>query len=429
MAHRKLAVVLGNTGIDNDRANAAARRAFELRDRLPERERLLATAYYYGVLDYDSDKVIGTYRQVLETWPDDYASLNNLSQELYTRRRYSDAEEMARRGMAGAPTIGVLYINALEAQVSQGKFSAADSTYLQWGRAAPGSSERQAVGFRFAYAKGDYDGALAHADSAGLRGDPVWQARSHHQRAAIFRTRGQIARAAEEELAESRIAREMGAKGQALNAAIEWATIPGDHLGHPDVSVRRLDSVLTRNPLDSVAVVDRPYLPLAENFVRQGAVDRAERLIAEYDRLTPADVKKGDFERIFAGAMVALGRERYGEAVAGFRDYMSRVGGELVGWYEIARTFDAAGQTDSALVAYQQYATVPQMGPTGRPINLPRTFRRLGELYEGKGNKEKALDYYGKFTGLWKDADPELQPQVRDVKQRMAALVAEPRKP
>jgi tetratricopeptide (TPR) repeat protein len=323
----------------------------------------------------------------------------------------------------------MLYANALDAQVGQGKFAAADTTFRQWSRVAPGSGQRLARGFGLAYAKGDYEGALALADSVGLRGDPVWQARSHHFRAAIFRTRGQISGAAGEELAESRILGEMGAKGQALRAAIEWATIPGDHLGNPDVSVRRLDSVLTRNPLDSLAVVDRPYLNLAANFVRQGAVDRAEWVIAEYDRVTPAEVKKGDFERIYAGALMALGRQRYAEALSGFHEYTTRVRGELPGRYEIARTFDAAGQTDSALAAYERYATAPQMGPNGRQVNLPRTFRRLGELYEGKGNKEKALDYYGKFTGLWKNADPELQPQVRDVKQRMATLVAEPRKP
>jgi tetratricopeptide (TPR) repeat protein len=429
MAHRKLAVVLGNMGIDNERTNAEVRRAYQLRERLPERERLLATAYYFSTLDYDSDKTISAYRLLLETWPDEYNSLNNLSLELYLRHRYAEAEEMARRGIVGAPTVGVLYTNALAAQVSQGKFAAADSTFQQWSRNSPGSAQRQGMGSWFAYAKGDYDVALAHADSAGLLGDPVWQARSHHARADIFRTRGQIGRAAEEELAESRILRGIGAKGQALTAAIEWATIPGDHLGHPDVAVRRLDSVLTRNPLDSLAVVDRPYLNLAVNFVRQGAADRAERLLAEYDRVMPSDVKKGDFLRIYAGALVALGRQRYEEALSGFHEYMSRAGGELFGRYEIAKTFDAAGRTDSALAAYQQYASTPELGPSGRQYNLPRTFRRLGELYEGKHNREKALEYYGKFAGLWKDADPELQPQVREVKQRMAALVAEPRKP
>ena len=56
-----------------------------------------------------------------------------------------------------------------------------------------------------------------------------------------------------------------------------------------------------------------------------------------------------------------------------------------------------------------------------------RSYRRLGELYEQRGDTAKAVEYYNEFVELWKDADPELQPQVEDVKRRLAALVGEAR--
>jgi hypothetical protein len=40
--------------------------------------------------------------------------------------------------------------------------------------------------------------------------------------------------------------------------------------------------------------------------------------------------------------------------------------------------------------------------------------KRLGELYEAKGQRDKALQHYRSFLALWKDADPELQPKVTD---------------
>lgn len=43
-------------------------------------------------------------------------------------------------------------------------------------------------------------------------------------------------------------------------------------------------------------------------------------------------------------------------------------------------------------------------------------------MYEGKGNVEKALEHYQAFVTLWKDADPELQPRVRDVQGRIARI-------
>ena len=59
--------------------------------------------------------------------------------------------------------------------------------------------------------------------------------------------------------------------------------------------------------------------------------------------------------------------------------------------------------------------------------SVPLAYRRLGELYEAAGENEKAAEYYNEFVELWKDADPELLPQVEDVKNRIARLVGESR--
>ena len=56
---------------------------------------------------------------------------------------------------------------------------------------------------------------------------------------------------------------------------------------------------------------------------------------------------------------------------------------------------------------------------------LPATYKRLGELYEARGERAKAADYYTRFVNLWKDADAELQPAVRDVRGRLARLSGE----
>jgi hypothetical protein len=43
-------------------------------------------------------------------------------------------------------------------------------------------------------------------------------------------------------------------------------------------------------------------------------------------------------------------------------------------------------------------------------------------MYETKGDKQKAASYYTKFVDLWKNADPELQPKVAEVKRKLARL-------
>ncbi len=54
--------------------------------------------------------------------------------------------------------------------------------------------------------------------------------------------------------------------------------------------------------------------------------------------------------------------------------------------------------------------------------------KRLGELYEERNDRDKAVEYYNELVELWKDADPELQPQVEDVRGRIARLEGEGRR-
>ena len=53
---------------------------------------------------------------------------------------------------------------------------------------------------------------------------------------------------------------------------------------------------------------------------------------------------------------------------------------------------------------------------------LAGSHKRLGELYEAKGDAAKAADHYRKFITLWGKADPELQPQVAEARRRLVKL-------
>ena len=53
---------------------------------------------------------------------------------------------------------------------------------------------------------------------------------------------------------------------------------------------------------------------------------------------------------------------------------------------------------------------------------LAPAWRRLGELLEAKGEKQQAIDAYERFLDYWRDADPNLQPIVRSVRERVTRL-------
>jgi hypothetical protein len=60
-------------------------------------------------------------------------------------------------------------------------------------------------------------------------------------------------------------------------------------------------------------------------------------------------------------------------------------------------------------------------------LTLPVALRRLGELHEARGETSEAIRRYRAFVQLWRGADAELQPQVRDVEARIAQLEAKER--
>jgi len=92
----------------------------------------------------------------------------------------------------------------------------------------------------------------------------------------------------------------------------------------------------------------------------------------------------------------------------------------------LAQGYDAAGQADSALSHWEEYATSFQRQLFWDFPMLARSYQRLGELYEARGNRAKAIEWYGRFADLWNGADPALQPVVRDVRSRIQRLAGEP---
>jgi tetratricopeptide (TPR) repeat protein len=138
-------------------------------------------------------------------------------------------------------------------------------------------------------------------------------------------------------------------------------------------------------------------------------------------------VRRGQLAARQAAGQVALAEGRTQDAIAAFRGWWDNSGCGTCALAELGRAYDQAKQSDSALALYQRAAESPRdlLSIYDQQWGLAQSYHRLGELYEDKGNTQKALDYYGRFVALWKEADPELQPQVREVKERMARLAGE----
>jgi tetratricopeptide (TPR) repeat protein len=66
-------------------------------------------------------------------------------------------------------------------------------------------------------------------------------------------------------------------------------------------------------------------------------------------------------------------------------------------------------------------------GTPNELVYLAPSHLRQAELYERLGERQQAIDHYGRFIQLWKSCDPELRPSVERAKARLSNLVGEPR--
>ncbi len=428
MAYRKLAVILGNLGGNEAGQIAAATRAFSHRDRLPELEGNLTAGYYYQFVEYDPARTEAAYRAALAVNPDNLVALNNLSVTLQQSRKWAEAESLAVR----AARIGrgaSFFENALVAQVAQGHYAAAALTLARFAAKAPASPALLDMRARLALSQGDYaaGGRLLGQLRAAQRTSPGWQARTGFLLARLSRLTGKVAES-ERYLRENMTGSEAsGALGNYVGGAAELALLRLDLRGGPDSGGAILAAALARHPLAAIPAPDRPYDVLIATYAKLGKLEAARRLTREYEASVPEGQRRGNEMRLFAAGTLAEAEGRTAAAAAAYREWHEEGGAcTACGLYDLARLADRAGQTDSALALYDRAINAPALrGLLFDPFQLPPALKRSGELYEAKGDRARAAERYRRFVDLWKDADLELQPGVREVRMRLARLSTE----
>ena len=424
MAYRKLAVVLSNAGGAQSRIAAAATQAFRHRDRLTPLERDLADAYYYTRVEYDPAKTEAAYRAALEQQPENGVALNNLALLFNGRRRFAEAESLTTLGLTVAPTQWALYVNAMQAQIGQGKFTEAARTAGLLERRAAGNPMGRFIRGFLALARREYDSA--EVEARGLEQttrDPTWQANAAEGLAALYLVRGRLT-AAEAQLRRAMTVDEQrGVPGRYIEDAIGIAIMNVHYRNAPDAARREVEEALRRHPFASIPAEDRPYLALAFLYADAGQPDRARQVLAEYETAVPEGARRGQPFRHGAAAQIAFAESRIEDAIRDYRRWYDEDGCAVCGLFLLGRAYERAGQRDSAVAVYERAVTTPgYFRAFEEEATLGPTYRRLGELYEERGDTARAREYYGRFVELWKDADAELQPSVRDVRQRLVKL-------
>jgi tetratricopeptide (TPR) repeat protein/tRNA A-37 threonylcarbamoyl transferase component Bud32 len=441
-AYRALGSILLNLGMAKSSIDSALELAYRYRDRLTDAERYATIGTYFSNRR-DRKRSADAYEALLDIDSLNITALNNLGRILIDRRELARAEQLFRRpvrtGTATAPT----YVNLFHVLVREGKVAAAESTEVIAKRAFPAYPVLSFMKVGLFNARRQLDSVKSSADKirsteadASLTSIATWFARD------VELMRGHINEAERLTHEGYGIDEARGAPVPPLTRAVESAWMDIWHREMTARGLEKLETALTRMPLRSLRAENRRYgcsivlvgflkpcFDLATVYALAGRPDRARALIAE-DAVNIKDTavrrQRAPLDHA-ALAEVALAEKRPQDAITEFKLSDRLPDGpanECLQCFlgELARAYDAAGARDSTIATMERYLATPPAATWPDDLYLARFHRRLGELYDLKGDSAKATAHYEQFAELWKTADPELQPKVAIVRERLRVL-------
>jgi tetratricopeptide (TPR) repeat protein/tRNA A-37 threonylcarbamoyl transferase component Bud32 len=434
MAYRKLGVAHRNSGIGPlGSADTALNRAFRFRDRLTDRERLLTEGSFYGSgRVIDRQRAAAAYEQLLEIDPTNSAALNNLGNIYKSRREFDKAETVYRRAVESGQATSISYGNLQATLFDQGKLAAQDSVYREMKRRFPNVPGLALNVAPRLYHDGNVDSIRTLIQQERSSSDPQSRIIALSVQSDLAVLHGRL-RESLQLIGEVR--KLLEARGVPPLPIYDSLTAAADDIWlreKPEAGIRRMDAALARTPLESIDLERRPYFDLTALNAIAGRTQEARAMLARYDReMTDTALRRmrEPGRRTMLG-LIALAEHRPADAITELRVGDSYPDGPandcnicldpLLGL-----AFERANLPDSAIAAYERYLRTPKWGRLSRNLDgtwLASTLRRLGSLYEERGDAGKATEYYTRFVTLWKDADPDLQPRVAAVKRRLEAL-------
>ena len=434
MAYRKLGIAHRNSGIGPlGAADTALNRAFRHRHRLTERERLLTEGSYYGSgKGRDRQRAAAAYEQLLELDPTNGAALNNLGNIYSSRREFEKAERVYRRAIASEQATSIAYGNLQSTLFEQGKFAAQDSIAVEQRRRFPNVPAQALNAVHRLYHQRKEDSIRLLIDQQLSSSDVVTRTEAIETQSDLAAVRGRLRESMRLRAEAQALMRTRGIPVIPLYDSLDAAFSDVWLREQPEVGIQRLNAALAATPFASLDIEQRPYFSVIMINALAGRPQEARAVLARYD----AEQMDSSLRRMLEPSrhvmlgIIALAERRPHDAITEFRLGDTDVDGP-VGPCTICldptlgMAFEMAGRADSAIARYEHFVRTPMWGRYSRALDgrwLGFTLRRLGALYEERGDAGKATEYYTRFVTLWKDADPDLQPRVAEVKRRLEAL-------
>ena len=409
LAHLRMGIASGNVG-HLDLAQKEVTRAFELRDRTSEYERLYITAYYYFEVG-QIEKTVEAWNLMQETYPRDEVSRINVAVAYGFLGQYDKTVENCLNAIRLQPDTANCYLVGATAYEELGQVDNASALLAQARSRNIGGTGLSIGSAHEAILRGDLAGAARFEDSA--KKSPEGELRVLELEAGHAAAVGKVREAQELRARAVELAKRLNMSDVAAAQLLANADAQAN-LGY---SARALENV---NTALSTAKTPTVLLSAAEVLATTAQDSKAEALKEEASKARPDDtfVQKVQVPRITAKLQIHQGKGA--AAVQTLAPALS---------YEQGRYFDthvvrgnaylASGATAGAAQEFRKYLARKSQWPFS--FYYPLAQLGLARALAAQGNAVEARTAYQDFFALWKDADPDV-PILQQARAEYAKL-------
>jgi DNA-binding winged helix-turn-helix (wHTH) protein/tetratricopeptide (TPR) repeat protein len=414
LAYAQLAGIYYNTG-QLSLSRQYFQKAFTLRERTTDRERLIITTLYYGFATGEILRAIQAYELWRTIYPGDLAPANDLASAYVTLGQPEKAVEPALAAIHLDPTLDAPYATLAQAYLSSGDFAGA--TKLCADPAREKTTTMQFHEFCFVLAYVQNDGAAMQRQLNWARGNPG--------ESVLLETSAWISMY-QGKLGESR-AQFAGAKRNALTnglnesgalIALDQAGLEAD-LGFTQEAKKAALEALKLSP-DSATVQASAALVLA----RTGDISNAEDEAKKANAQAPQDTILNSAALACVQAAIDLQRhdpEAALQALGKTRPFDFNIVTALAPAYYRGLAYLQANQPQEAAKEFQRILDHRNVMPYSLYVSLSQL--ELGRALQLSGDSAAASLAYDEAANLWKDADADFPPlrQLNTYQHQLAA--------
>jgi tetratricopeptide (TPR) repeat protein len=400
-------------------ASENLQKAYDLRDKVSEREKFRISANYYLLVTGELEKAVQTYETWAQTYPRNNEPYGNLGVDYTYLGQYESAVNASLEDLRLFPGSAPAYTNLVGLYTALNRPDEAKAKYQE--AVAHKVNNPLVRGNRYGVAFYEDDTAEMQRQVDATKDKPgedvllsfASDTDAFYGRLASARERSQRAI----ESARHSDAKETAAEWQ-MNAALREAEFGNTARARQE----------TASALDTAATRDVQILA-ALALARTGDTGQARKIADDLAHRFPLDTMINRYWLPAIDASIEIGRNNPTKALERLRTAAQcelgtptpqfEVGGSLYPAYVRGQAYLSLHQGAEAAAEFQKFLDhrgIAVNSPLGALARL-----QLGRAYVLAGNKTKARHAYLEFLELWKDADPDI-PVLKQAKLEYAKL-------